>query len=278
MKSSEKRTPRKCTKTERGIEGSTSILPEKEGGKLVLARWLARCAHFLPGMMGRRARGALRSRVHFLGKLAVLGEEGSEACTPLPLLLHPFPRRHVYARRRRRPLLLLLHSLLNMKMFSTHTRTDAEEGYSLRRPSLQPISTEKAGREGWEGPCTTRRRLFDQVTPQVLFSGSCLVGGIELTRDSAIIIITRSTRKGLSFSLLMSLHVEGQVVRAGEAPVAMGALERLQSGVLPMVTGQLVRSGEAPLAALPGATVGFFACKESQVEPINVNALGNRLQ
>lgn len=53
----------------------------------------------------------------------------------------------------------------------------------------------------------------------------------------------------------MSLHVQGQVVRPGEGPLAVGALERLDPGVLPVVPRQLVRAGEPPLATLPGTFV-----------------------
>ena len=55
--------------------------------------------------------------------------------------------------------------------------------------------------------------------------------------------------------LLVPLHVEGEVVRPGEAPVALAALEGLDAGVLAQVPGQLVRPREPPLAALPRAPV-----------------------
>lgn len=59
---------------------------------------------------------------------------------------------------------------------------------------------------------------------------------------------------------LVSLHVQGQVVRSGEAPAAHGTLERLSPRVLPEVARQLVGTGEAPVATLPGAFVRLLAC------------------
>lgn len=58
----------------------------------------------------------------------------------------------------------------------------------------------------------------------------------------------------------MSLHVQGQVVRAGETAAAHAALERLGARVLPVVARELVGSGEAPLAAVPGAGVRLLSC------------------
>lgn len=58
---------------------------------------------------------------------------------------------------------------------------------------------------------------------------------------------------------LVSLHVQGQVVRAGEAAAAHGALERLGARVFPEMASQLVGSGEAPLASLPGADVRLLS-------------------
>lgn len=53
----------------------------------------------------------------------------------------------------------------------------------------------------------------------------------------------------------MSLHVEGQVVAAGEASVAVPALERFRAGVLAVVARQFVGAREPPLAALPATLV-----------------------
>jgi hypothetical protein len=61
---------------------------------------------------------------------------------------------------------------------------------------------------------------------------------------------------------LVPLHVEREVVRAGEAALAVHALERLDPRVLPVVAGQLVRPGEPPLAAFPRAAIRLFTCKK----------------
>ena len=53
----------------------------------------------------------------------------------------------------------------------------------------------------------------------------------------------------------VALHVKREVVRSGEAPVALDALERLHPGVLAEVAGQLIGAGEPPLAALPRTPV-----------------------
>lgn len=66
-------------------------------------------------------------------------------------------------------------------------------------------------------------------------------------------------------SVLVALHVQRQVVGAGEAAVAHHALERLGARVLPVVAGQLVRPGKPPVAALPGALVGLLARMSPQV-------------
>lgn len=55
--------------------------------------------------------------------------------------------------------------------------------------------------------------------------------------------------------------VKGQVVRAGEAAVAVGAAKGFDASVLAKVSRQLVRSGKAPGTALPCALVRLFTCK-----------------
>lgn len=72
----------------------------------------------------------------------------------------------------------------------------------------------------------------------------------------------RGVRRSAQCSVLVSLHVQRQVVGAGEAAVAHPALERLGTRVLPVVAGQLVRPRKPPVAALPGALVGLLTCKE----------------
>lgn len=66
-------------------------------------------------------------------------------------------------------------------------------------------------------------------------------------------------------SALVTLHVQRQVVGAGEAAVAHPALERLGTRVLPVVAGQLVRPSKPPVAALPVALVGLLTCMSPQV-------------
>lgn len=63
----------------------------------------------------------------------------------------------------------------------------------------------------------------------------------------------------------MPLHVQGQVVRAGEAAVAHPTLERLGPGVLPVVACQLVRAREPPVTAFPGAFVRLLTSMSPQV-------------
>lgn len=72
----------------------------------------------------------------------------------------------------------------------------------------------------------------------------------------------RGVGRSAQCSVLVSLHVQRQVVGAGEAAVAHPALERLGTRVLPVVAGQLVRPRKPPVAALPGALVGLLTCKE----------------
>lgn len=48
------------------------------------------------------------------------------------------------------------------------------------------------------------------------------------------------------------------MVAAGEASVAMPALEWLRAGVLAVMARQFVRTRESPLAALPAALVWLF--------------------
>lgn len=54
--------------------------------------------------------------------------------------------------------------------------------------------------------------------------------------------------------------MQGQVVGAGEAAVAVRAAEGFDACVLAEVPRQLVRAGELPGAAFPGAFVGLLSC------------------
>lgn len=59
---------------------------------------------------------------------------------------------------------------------------------------------------------------------------------------------------------LVSLHVQSQVIGAGEAAAAHAALERLHPRVFPEMASQLVGSGETPLTAVPRAAVRLLSC------------------
>ena len=56
----------------------------------------------------------------------------------------------------------------------------------------------------------------------------------------------------------VSLHVQGEVVAAGEAAFADLALERFGARVLPDVTGEFIRASESPQAVLVSARVRLF--------------------
>ena len=70
---------------------------------------------------------------------------------------------------------------------------------------------------------------------------------------------THADRRLLLRLGLVPLHVQRQVVGAAECAVAGLADERLGAGVLTDVSGQLVRAGEAPVAVLPGAEVRLLS-------------------
>jgi len=71
----------------------------------------------------------------------------------------------------------------------------------------------------------------------------------------------------------VSLHVERKMVGPRERSLADGTLERLGSGVLPVVARQLVRSGEPPLALGPVALVRLLPCKIETYENVDRNNL-----
>lgn len=71
----------------------------------------------------------------------------------------------------------------------------------------------------------------------------------------------------------MALLVQSQVVGAGEAALAVGALEGFDARVFAEVSRQLVRTGELPCAAFPHALVGFLTGVRPAVR-LEVGALG----
>lgn len=64
-------------------------------------------------------------------------------------------------------------------------------------------------------------------------------------------------------NLLVSLHVESQVIRPGKAPFTMTALEWFGSGMLPKVSGQFIRSCKSPFTSFPWTLVWFLSCNIS---------------
>lgn len=74
----------------------------------------------------------------------------------------------------------------------------------------------------------------------------------------------------------MPLHVQSQMVGAGEAAATGEALEGLGTRVLPIVPGQLVGAGEAPVTAFPSAFIGLLTCV-SPLMGLQVRALGINL-
>lgn len=68
--------------------------------------------------------------------------------------------------------------------------------------------------------------------------------------------------EGRRLLVLVPLHVESQMVGAGEAPAAGEALEGFGARVLPVVPGQLVGAGKAPVAAFPRAFIRLLTCGE----------------
>ncbi len=81
-----------------------------------------------------------------------------------------------------------------------------------------------------------------------------------------VVLVSRLTVSVLPSRLvLMSLHVQGKMVRATESTVTVSAFEGFRSRVLSEVSGEFVRSSEFPRAAFPRAFVGFLARVRSDV-------------
>lgn len=73
----------------------------------------------------------------------------------------------------------------------------------------------------------------------------------DVCQDSACVFAARVQTP----LVLVSLHVQGEVVRSGKGARADGALEGLGARVLPVMARQLIRTGETPVAAVPRAPV-----------------------
>lgn len=80
-----------------------------------------------------------------------------------------------------------------------------------------------------------------------------------------------SVYAGIFGLVLVTLHVQSQMVRAREAAAAGDALEGFGPGVFPVVSGELVGSSEAPVAVLPCASVRLLACKKRRGERRDVS-------
>ena len=63
--------------------------------------------------------------------------------------------------------------------------------------------------------------------------------------------------------LVVSLHVECQMIWPWETPVAVAAFEWLGTCMFPVVTCQLVGSGEPPFTAFPRTLVRLLTCKHN---------------
>lgn len=75
-----------------------------------------------------------------------------------------------------------------------------------------------------------------------------------MCQDSACVFVARVQ----ALLVLVSLHVQGEVVGSGKGARADGALEGFGACVLPVMTRQLIRTSETPVAAVPRAPVGLL--------------------
>lgn len=64
--------------------------------------------------------------------------------------------------------------------------------------------------------------------------------------------------------VLVSFHVQGEVVRSGKGARADSALEGFGARVLPEMARQLVRTSEAPVAAVPRAPVWLLTWRTGE--------------
>ena len=65
-----------------------------------------------------------------------------------------------------------------------------------------------------------------------------------------------------NFLLLMSFHVQCQMIRSGKTSFTLNAFERLQTGVFTMVSGQFIRSCKSPFTSFPRTSVWFLTCNK----------------
>lgn len=70
------------------------------------------------------------------------------------------------------------------------------------------------------------------------------------------------------------LHVQGEVVGAGEGAFAQVTLEGAVPGVLPEVTCELVRTRKFPAASFPAAVVWFLSWNTAQIEQVIMGYFG----
>lgn len=94
----------------------------------------------------------------------------------------------------------------------------------------------------------------------LLSSGGCNVWILLYLR----VITWWFVHTDMSKLVLVTLHVQGQVVRTWEAAAAGDALEWFGSGVFPVVSGELIWSGETPVTIFPCTTVRLLTCKREK--------------
>lgn len=71
--------------------------------------------------------------------------------------------------------------------------------------------------------------------------------------------------------VLVSLHVQGKVIRSGEGAWADATLEGFGARVFPVVTRQLIRTSKTPVAAVPRTPVRLLACRTGERVWVSAN-------
>lgn len=82
----------------------------------------------------------------------------------------------------------------------------------------------------------------------------------DFVRFRTVLVLSAACVCAQTSLVLVSFHVQGEVIRPGEGARAHGALEGLGARVLPVVASELVGASEAPVAALPRAPVRLLTC------------------